>query len=146
MTPNIGSAISYCRLGILGDLTDGLKEIGIAKKKRKELYNAATQKTRRIKIREKTEVEKKRLDIKRELGARQLALEEKQQAFREKMALEARRYRLYTRLLDNPYPRSASINWTLVMEEHNPFLEVGDEFFTSFSPNKEDFLVGTYHN
>lgn len=102
--PTVGSAISRRRPGVLGDLTDGLKEIGIAKNKRKELNDAATQETQRIEIREKAEVEKKRLDIERELGARRLALEERQQAFREKMALEARRY---TRRPSNPHPRSS---------------------------------------
>ena len=87
ITPTVGSAISRRRPGVLGDLTDGLKEIGIAKNKRKELNNAATQETQRIEIREKSQVEKKRLDIERELRARRLALEERQQAFREKMAV-----------------------------------------------------------
>lgn len=32
VTPNVGSAISRRKPGVLGDLTDGLKEIGVAKK------------------------------------------------------------------------------------------------------------------
>ena len=59
ITPTISSTISYCRLDVLRDLTDNLKEISIVKKKQKKLNNVATQKTQRIKIRKKAEVEKK---------------------------------------------------------------------------------------
>lgn len=45
ITPTVGSAISCRRPDVLGDLTDSLKKIGIAKNKRKELNDAATQKT-----------------------------------------------------------------------------------------------------
>lgn len=41
VTPNVGFAISRCRPGVLGDLTNGLKDLGVAKNKRKELYDAA---------------------------------------------------------------------------------------------------------
>lgn len=81
MTPTVGSALSRRRPGILGDLTDGLKEIVVVKNKQKELYDAAIQETRRFEIREKAEVEKKCLDIERELGACRLALGKRQQAF-----------------------------------------------------------------
>ena len=70
MTPTLGSALSRRKPGVLEDLTEGLKEIGIAKNKWKELHDVATQKTRQFEIRENTEVEKKRLDIERELGNR----------------------------------------------------------------------------
>ena len=90
ITLNVGFIISRRKPGVLGDLTDGLKDIDMAKSKRKERHDAAIEETRRMKIRVKAEVEKNRLDIERELGARRLALEEKQQAFREKMALEGR--------------------------------------------------------
>ena len=59
ITPTVSSAISYCRPDVLRDLTDNLKEIGIVKKKQKKLNNVATQKTQRIKICKKAEVEKK---------------------------------------------------------------------------------------
>ncbi len=62
----------------------------MAKSKRKERHDAAIKEMRRMKIRVKAEVEKKRLDIEKGLGARRLALEERQQAFREKIALEGR--------------------------------------------------------
>ena len=62
----------------MGDVTEGLKKIGIAKNKRKELHDVVTQKTRQFKIRENAEVEKKWLDIEKELGNRRLALEERQ--------------------------------------------------------------------
>ncbi len=90
ITLNVGFIISRRKPGVLGDLTDGLKDIDMAKSKRKERHDAAIEETRCMKIRVKAEVEKNRLDIERELGARRLALEEKQQAFREKMALEGR--------------------------------------------------------
>ena len=62
----------------------------MAKSKRKERHDAAMEETCCMEIRVKAEVEKKRLDIEREFGARRLALEERQQAFREKMTLEGR--------------------------------------------------------
>ena len=92
ITPNVGSIISRRKPGDLGDLTDGLKDIGMAKSKRKEYHDAAMEETCRMEIRVKAEVEKKRLDTERELGARRLALEERQQAFRGEMALEGRQW------------------------------------------------------
>lgn len=80
-TPTVGSSISCRRTGVLGDLTNGLKEISIAKNKQKELNDVATQETQYIEICKKAKVEKKLLDIERELGVCLLALEEKQQAF-----------------------------------------------------------------
>ena len=77
ITPTVSFAISRCRPSVLGDLIDGLKEIGIAKNKQKKLNDTATQKTQYIKICEKTEFEKKRLDIERELGVCRLTLEER---------------------------------------------------------------------
>ena len=73
----VDSAISYCWSGVLRDLINSLKEIGIAKNKQKELNDPATQETWRIKICEKAEVEKKRLDIKKELRVFRLVLEKK---------------------------------------------------------------------
>ena len=148
ITPTVSSAISRRRPGVLRDLTDSLKEIGIAKNKQKKLNDAAMQETQRIEIREKAEVEKKRLDIERELEVRRLALEERQQAFREKMALEARRY---TRRPSNSHPGSShsgntSVNGIPIRDEHNPLSRVGDEYFVPLSPNIEGPLIGTYHN
>ncbi len=70
--------------GVLEDLTDGLREIGVAKSKRKKHHEAAVEETRRYEIRINAKVEKKRLDVERELRVWRLALEERQQAFREK--------------------------------------------------------------
>lgn len=41
VTLTVSSAIFCCKPGVLGDLIDGLKEIGIVKNKQKKLYNAA---------------------------------------------------------------------------------------------------------
>lgn len=76
----------------MGDFIENLKRIDIAKNKQKELHNAATQKPPQFKIRENVEVEKKRLDIKKQLGNRQLAFEKRQQAFCEKIALNMQSY------------------------------------------------------
>lgn len=110
ITPNIGSIISRRKPGVLGDLTDGLKDIGMAKSKRKERHDAAIEETRRMEIRVKAEVEKKRLDIERELGARRLALEERQQAFREKMALEGRQWGAASEELPDFHHDDQSVN------------------------------------
>ena len=67
-TPNVGPIISRRKPGVLGDLTDGLKDIGRAKSKRKERHDAAIEETHGMEIRVKAEVEKKRFDIERELG------------------------------------------------------------------------------
>ena len=48
--PNVGFAISRCRPGILGDLTDGLKDLGFAKNKQKELHDVVIQETCRLEI------------------------------------------------------------------------------------------------
>lgn len=79
--PNIGSAISRCRLGVLSDLTDGLKNFSIAKNKQKELYDIAIQDTCCFEIFVNAKVEKKCLDIEKKVDAYQLALKEKQQVF-----------------------------------------------------------------
>ena len=50
VTPIISSALSRCKSGVLKDLTESLKEIGIAKNKRKQLYDAAIQKTQQFEI------------------------------------------------------------------------------------------------
>lgn len=68
MTTTLNSALSQHKPGVLGDLTESLKEIDMAKNKQKGLYDAATHKTQRFKIHKNAEVEKKRLDIERELG------------------------------------------------------------------------------
>ncbi len=48
--------------------------------------------TRHYEIRINDKVEKKRLDVERELGVRRLALDERQHAFREKIAFEDRQW------------------------------------------------------
>ena len=50
----------------------------MAKSKRKERHDVAMEEIRHMKIRIKAKVEKKRLDIEKELGVRRLALEERQ--------------------------------------------------------------------
>lgn len=90
-TPNVGSVISCCKPGVLGDLIDGLKEIGVTKNKQKEVHNVAIEETQRIEICVKAEVEKKRLNIERELGICRFALEERQQEFQKKMAFKTQK-------------------------------------------------------
>ena len=51
--------ISRRKPGVLGDLTEGLREIGVAKSKRKERHEAAVEETRCYEIRINAEVEKK---------------------------------------------------------------------------------------
>lgn len=115
-TPNVASAIFYCKPGILGDLKDGLKKIDVAKNKQKEVYDTAMEETQCIEICVKAEVEKKHLDIEKELDVHQLTLEEGQQEFRERIALEAQkaqeaqRYNPHIKLPSNPHSRYASIN------------------------------------
>lgn len=129
MTPTVGSALSRRKPGVLGDLTEGLKEIGMAKNKRKEFHDVAIHKTRRFEIRENAEVEQKRLDVERELGNRRLALEERQQAFRERMALNAQSHNSF------PGPshsdnHDTSVTWIPIEDKNNRLSGIGDEYFT----------------
>lgn len=129
MTPTLGSALSRRKLGVLGDLTESLKKIGIAKNKRKDLHDVATHKTRQFKIRESAEVEKKRLDVERELGNRRLALEERQQTFRKRMALNAQNHNSFLgpSHSDN---HDTSVNWIFIEDKNNRLSGIGDEYFT----------------
>ena len=144
-TPNISFAMFCHKPSVLGDLTDGLKKIGVAKNKWKEFHDAAMEETWHIEICVKAEVEKKRLNIERELGVCRLALEERQQKFRERIVLEAQetqkaqRYNLHIRLPGNPHSRHTSVNWTPIMDEQYLSLGVRDEFFTLSSPNIKNF-------
>lgn len=69
ITPNVGFAILRCRLGVLGNLMDGLKNFSVAKNKQKELYDITIQKTYCLEISVNAEVGKKCLDIEKKVDA-----------------------------------------------------------------------------
>lgn len=78
------------------------------------MYNAAIKKTQHFKICEKTEFEKKCLNIKKKLEIYQLVLEKKPQAFEEKIALKAGEYNLYTKFLSNFYLKNSHFKNTSI--------------------------------
>lgn len=78
---------------VLDQLTDGLEKVGVAKYERKRAFDAGVQETERIKvleetkrivIREKSDIKKRRIETEKELENRRLALQEREMALREK--------------------------------------------------------------
>ena len=78
---------------LLDQLTDGLEKVRVAKYERKRAFDAGVQETERIKIleetkriaiREESEVQKRRIETEKELENRRLALQEREMALCEK--------------------------------------------------------------
>lgn len=78
---------------VLDQLTEGLKEVGVAKYGRKKAFDASVQETERVKvleetkrfaIREQADIKRRRIETERELENRRSALQERKMALRKK--------------------------------------------------------------
>lgn len=117
-TPNPSHTATQPRRkpGVVGDLSDSLRDIGLAKSDRKQLYDAGIQetqrretieqeKTKRLQIREFLEVEKMRIQTEKDLELRRLALEER------RIAIQERQMGIIPVVFTPPPIRQSSPDW-----------------------------------